>query len=159
MTQTCLVIRWAIQGHLGPLVLCLYENPGYGYWGTSNEFWIRSFHGEKYLLFWLKKTVACPGAIIGVHCSRAISRSSNQWLKHWWFIYHGWFELLFGSQGNSSDGSRKQIFRDILGKFSYFIMRLDVVCTHYNVSHCGDSYEHTKILLFYRRSNFTFLSR
>ena len=31
---------------------------------------------------------------------------------------------------NSSDSSRKQIFRDILGDFSYFIIKLYVVRTH-----------------------------
>ena len=30
----------------------------------------------------------------------------------------------FESLGNSSDRSNKQIFRDILGKFSYFIMKM-----------------------------------
>ena len=36
----------------------------------------------------------------------------------------------FGSPGNSSQGSRKQIFSDILGKFSYFIMKMYIVCIH-----------------------------
>ena len=38
--------------------------------------------------------------------------------------------LFFESLGDSSNSSRKQIFRGILGKFSYFIMKLYVVCTH-----------------------------
>ena len=36
--------------------------------------------------------------------------------------------MVFESQGNSSDD--KQAFNDILGKFSYFIMKMHVVCTH-----------------------------
>ena len=39
-------------------------------------------------------------------------------------------KLVFESVGNSSDSSRKQTFRDILGKFSYSIMKMYVVCTH-----------------------------
>ena len=33
---------------------------------------------------------------------------------------------------NSSDGSRKQIFRNILWKSSYLVMKLYVVCNHKN---------------------------
>ena len=47
-----------------------------------------------------------------------------QWLEHRWLVYRGWFE------GNSSDWLRKQIFRDSLGKFSYFIMKMCVVSAH-----------------------------
>ena len=36
------------------------------------------------------------------------------------------------SLGNSSDSSRKRIFRHILGKFSYLIMKIYVVFTHSN---------------------------
>ena len=46
-----------------------------------------------------------------------------QWLEHILLIYSGWFKLVFESVWNSSDSSRKQIFRDVLRKFSYFIMR------------------------------------
>ena len=37
----------------------------------------------------------------------------SQWLEHWWLVYHGWLELIFESLWNSSDSSRKQIFRQI----------------------------------------------
>ena len=46
-----------------------------------------------------------------------------QWLKHLCLVYHGLLELVFESLGNSLDSPRKQIFVDILGKFSYFIMK------------------------------------
>ena len=42
-----------------------------------------------------------------------------QWLEHRWYVYHGWFELVSESLGNSYDSSRKQIFRDSFGSFSY----------------------------------------
>ena len=48
------------------------------------------------------------------------------------YFYHGWFEHVFESLRNSSDSSRKQIFRDILEEFSYFIMKIYVVSTHKN---------------------------
>ena len=39
-------------------------------------------------------------------------------------------QLLLSPKVNSSDSSRKQMNKDILGMFSYFIMKLYVVCTH-----------------------------
>ena len=39
---------------------------------------------------------------------------------------------VFDSLGNYSDSSRKQIFRDILGKVSYLIMGMYVDCIHKN---------------------------
>ena len=53
---------------------------------------------------------------------------SNSWFKlyiwYLWFVHRrlvnrGWFEIFFESLGNSSDSSRKQIFGNILRKFSY----------------------------------------
>ena len=42
--------------------------------------------------------------------------------------------------------SSKQIFRDILEKFSYFIMKMYVECTHYNHidPHPGNYHEYTQ---------------
>ena len=42
------------------------------------------------------------------------------------------FELVFESLSNSFDSSRKQIFRNISGKFSHFITCMYVVCAHQN---------------------------
>ena len=53
---------------------------------------------------------------------------------------------LFGSLGKSSDSSRKQKFRNILGKFSYFIMRVYVDYTHWT-----NLMNTLNIPLFYRR--------
>ena len=50
-----------------------------------------------------------------------------QWLEHGWLVCRGYFELVFEFLGNSSDSSRKQIFRDILGFFQLIIKRY-VVC-------------------------------
>ena len=50
-----------------------------------------------------------------------------QLLQHRWLVYSGWFKHVFKALGNSSDISRKQIFRNILGKVSYFIMKIYVV--------------------------------
>ena len=47
-----------------------------------------------------------------------------QWLEHRWLVCRGCFELLFESSESPSDRSRKQILRDILKKFSYFIMQM-----------------------------------
>ena len=38
--------------------------------------------------------------------------------------------FVFESLGNSSNRSRKQMLMDILGKFSYFIIALYIVCSH-----------------------------
>ena len=43
----------------------------------------------------------------------------------------GSFELISESLGNSSHISRKQIFRDIKGKFPYFIMKMYVDSNEY----------------------------
>ena len=65
-----------------------------------------------------------------------------QWLEHWWLVYRGWFEHVFESLGNSYDSSRKQIIRDISGKFSY---RENVCCVYSLESpHRGDSDEYTQ---------------
>ena len=59
------------------------------------------------------------------------------WLEHRWLIYCGWVEHVFESLGNSSDDSRKQIFRDILGKLLIFCENL---CFVYSLEllHPGD---------------------
>ena len=53
-----------------------------------------------------------------------------QWQEHRWLVYCRWFELVFESLGNSSDSSRKQMFRDIFENFSCLIMNIFVVYTH-----------------------------
>ena len=53
-----------------------------------------------------------------------------QWVEHGYLVYHGWFKLIFESLRNFSDSSRKRIFRVILRIFSYFIMKMYVVCSH-----------------------------
>ena len=40
------------------------------------------------------------------------------------FFFFFFFSLVFEYPGNSSDSSRKQIFRDILGTLSYFILKI-----------------------------------
>ena len=49
-----------------------------------------------------------------------------QWLEHGWFVYRGWFELFFQSLQNSSNSSRKQIFRDFFSYLSWNCM----LCVH-----------------------------
>ena len=44
-----------------------------------------------------------------------------RWLEHRWLDYLGWFKFIFESHRNSSDKKA-----NILGKFSYFIMKLYV---------------------------------
>ena len=69
--------------------------------------------------------------------------------SHWWLVYHGWFELFFQSLQNSSNSSRKQIFRE------FFLFYHGIVCWVYSVyslesPHRGDSNvytQHTIILL------------
>ena len=58
----------------------------------------------------------------------------------------------FRSLGNSSDSSRKQIFRDILGKFSFFIMNIYGVYL-LKAPHQGDSYDYHSIPWLYRSKN------
>ena len=50
----------------------------------------------------------------------------------WWLAAMAYLNyiVVFEFLGNSSNNSRKQIFRDILANFSYFIMKMCVVCTH-----------------------------
>ena len=51
----------------------------------------------------------------------------TQWHEHRWLIYNGWFELLFQSLQNSSNSSRKQIFRDfflILSCMLYVLIKI-----------------------------------
>ena len=132
----------------------LHENIPCGYslevphWGASNEYPQDMFSWQnKRSIFliaplsgvmWMK---ACSLIIIFYwawefyfslqNCNCPILHAVNlQWLEHRWLIYHGWFELIFESVGNSSDSSRKQIFMDILWKFSYFIIKIYVVCIH-----------------------------
>ena len=45
-------------------------------------------------------------------------------------FYHGCFKLIYESLRNSSDSSRKQILRDILGKFSCCVLKMCVVLSH-----------------------------
>ena len=63
-----------------------------------------------------------------------------RWLEHGWLIYHGKFEHIFESLRNSSDSSRKQIFRGI------FLFYLEIVCCVYSLElpHRGNSNEYTQ---------------
>ena len=54
--------------------------------------------------------------------------------------------------GKSSHSSRKQIFSGILGKFSYFIVRRYIECTHYNHFIEAILMNTLNKPLFYRRS-------
>ena len=36
-----------------------------------------------------------------------------EWRELWWPVYCGWLELVVEVLGNSSDNSRKQVFRDV----------------------------------------------
>ena len=49
-----------------------------------------------------------------------------RWLEHRWLVYHGKFELVFESLRNSSDSSRKQIFKEIF----LFYPEIVCLCTH-----------------------------
>ena len=62
---------------------------------------------------------------------------------------NGWLKLVFDSLEKYSDSSRKQIFRDILGKFSYFIMKMSVLI---KITSEGSLMSALNIPLFYRRS-------
>ena len=73
-----------------------------------------------------------------------------QWLEHRWFVYHGLFELVFESLRNSSDNSRKQIFREI------FLFKYEIVfCVHLLESpHRGDSNDCTQhTIIVYKIEN------
>ena len=61
-------------------------------------------------------------------------------LEHRWLVYHGLFELVFESLRNSSDSSRKQIFKEI------FLFYREIVCCVYSLElpHRGDSNEYTQ---------------
>ena len=59
-----------------------------------------------------------------------------------WLVYLGLFQLIFESLGNSSDSSRKQIFKDILGFFSYFFQ--EKVCFSIESPRRCDSNEQTE---------------
>ena len=61
---------------------------------------------------------------------RILDTVEPQSLEHRWFVYYGWFELVLESLGNSSDSSRKQIFKKI------FLFYHEIVC--------GDSNEYTQ---------------
>ena len=49
-----------------------------------------------------------------------------QWLEHGWLVYHAWTQLDFESLVNSTDSSRKQIFRGIVLLYD----EMCAVCTH-----------------------------
>ena len=56
-----------------------------------------------------------------------------QWLEHQWLVYRGWFEFAFESLRNSFDSSKKRKhLGDIVGIFTYFIMKMYVVFTSLN---------------------------
>ena len=68
---------------------------------------------------------------------RFLTTEKHQWLKHWWLVYRGWFELVFESLGNYFGISKRnkylRIFywtKDILMHFSYLIMKMYILCTH-----------------------------
>ena len=63
-----------------------------------------------------------------------------RWLEHRWLVYHVSFELVFQSLRNSSDSSRKQIFKEI------FLFYREIVCCVYSLEspHRGDSNEYTQ---------------
>ena len=56
-----------------------------------------------------------------------VNRVELQWLEHRWLVYHGWFELVFWV---SRKFFRSLNHTNILRKFSYFIMKMYVVCTN-----------------------------
>ena len=79
-----------------------------------------------------------------------------QWLEHGWLDYRGWFELFFQSLQNSSNSSRKQIFRDF---FSFYH---GIVCCVYSseLPHWGNSNKYTRhtIVVVENRKEFPKLS-
>ena len=63
-----------------------------------------------------------------------------QWLEHQWLVYHGLFELIFGSLRNFSDSSRTHILGEI------FLFYYEIVCCVYSLEspHRSDSNECTQ---------------
>ena len=85
---------------------------------------------------------------LGLHCLpiTLLGVSQLQWINS------GWFKL-FLSPWETSDSSRKlMLLRDILGKFSYFIMKMYVVSTHLNCSIKAVLMSTPSIHFLYRRS-------
>ena len=60
-----------------------------------------------------------------IHCTASMTRSPMARLT--WLI-----RTLVWVPKHSSDSSRKQMFRDVLGKISSYIMNVYVMCTHKN---------------------------
>ena len=62
------------------------------------------------------------------------------WLEHQWLVYHGKFELVLEFLWNSSDSSRKQIFKEI------FLFYCEIAYCVYSLElpHWGDSNEYTQ---------------
>ena len=89
---------------------------------------------------------------INSQCCSNICIVKLQLLEHHWLIYRGWFKLVFESLGNSSNSSRKQIFMDILGKFSDLIIKMYAACTHQNCLIEAILMSTFNIPLFYGRS-------
>ena len=54
-----------------------------------------------------------------------------QWLEHRWLVLPWPIQTRFWVPRKFFDSSRKQILRDILGNFSYFIMKIYVVCAQF----------------------------
>ena len=79
-----------------------------------------------YVLFWT--TFSSNSKINGFYPK--VKTVTLQWLEHRWLTYHGWFKLVFESLGNSSDSSRKHIFRCISWEYSYVIKETYVVCIY-----------------------------
>ena len=80
-----------------------------------------------------------------------LSTVKPQWLKHWCFVYHGLFELVFASHENSSVGSGKQIFRVVRHNFLFY--HENICCTHYNRPIEAILTSTLNKPLYYRRSN------
>ena len=57
------------------------------------------------------------------------TKVKHQEFEHKWLVDGGRFELVFWVSWNSPDSSRTQIFREVLGRFSYFSMKMYAVCT------------------------------
>ena len=64
-----------------------------------------------------------------------------------WLVYGGWFELFFQSLPNSSNSSRKQIFRDV------FLFYHGIVCCVYSLElpHRCNSNEYTQHTIIVRK--------
>ena len=75
------------------------------------------------------------------HC---LPKVKLRWLEYRWRVYHDWFgERVFESLGNSSDSSRKQMFRDILTNVLLLSWKC-ILCVLIRIVSWGDSNSYTQ---------------